>query len=354
MPPWTLPSLPAPRVTPLPLAVGVHYAEGFEHQKHLDDSKYHRAWHHPGAASVKLFESALAATFERVVRVSRLPPAAPSDLALIVVPTVAGVWSGSDGMVELVRSYGIHYEIALLDSDGRQLDQWDLHASSGRAVFSTYDAQTAVVLRAAMTELLFSLRERPEVRMRIEARERASVAEAPKMAPSSINGFAILGSSDWVDCMKLPLGNENFTVLDMGVEQFRDAMFPWFEPLTQPTTSEDWTRLLSEPKARAAAAELGIRYVLIAHGTTRNDMQSAGACGTYGCFEVATGTRHTSLNVALADFARGDLVAETSVSEAGSAHAAILGIVPLWASSPTETRACQKAAAEIGRLLKGR
>lgn len=350
LPPWPSPELPTARITPLALAVGVHYSEDFRRKQHPDINAPFAYRHQPGSASVELFDNVLDASFEKVVRIPQWSPGKSfdADVAFVFVPAITGVWGSGN--------YGIRYEIDIFAGDGAPIDTLSIYASGAAALTATSDMRAAEALRIAASDLLMSLRERPEIRARASERS-TRPPRIPGHTQARNAAIALIGEPNWVQCMRHALGDGNPPVLDVEPQHFRDAMFPWFEPsVPQPATAEGWAQRLSEPMIRAAADEVGARYVLFISGnTTTGVMQGLGWCSLMGCVGGGAGERHSSLNISLIDFARGELLGENRASESGRVIYVVYAMpLPIPIASPTETQACQKIATEVRQLLSDR
>jgi len=350
--------LPSPRVEPLPLTVGVHYSEAFQREKHEDKHVPYWMVHEPGGASVALFERVLAATFERVVRIPTWPSAggARPEVALVIVPSISGV--NTDFPTYSTRT--IFYEISIFTAGGVRIDTWNVNATGRGTLFTSDETFSASALRDAATQLLIGLRERSEIRARLPAHDPEPFTEVADGWARN-RGIVILPNApddeSWVTCMKDALSRGSVPLVE--VDRFRDAVFPWFEPsVNQPTTPEAWVQRLKDPLVAAGAMEAGARYVMFVDGSTSHSEQEGpfmcggGAVGA-ACLGVTSAERHSSLNLAVGDFMRGEMAGEIEASETGSFTWVGL-ILPIPIIDMTETEACHKAAADVRALLKRR
>lgn len=359
-PAWNLPQLPSPRVAPLPLTVGVHYPDALHREKHEEARGGPYLFvHDPGGASIALFDSVLGATFERIIRIPAWPPTggAQPEVALVIVPSISGVWTG-------YGAYGtrtIEYEIGIFTAGGVRIDTWNVSATgTGTAFFTNDETFSALTLRDAAAELLIGLRERPEIKARLPETDPVPIAEAADGWTRN-RGIAILPSTpsgeSWATCMKDALSGGPVPFVE--AERFRDATFPWFEPsVDQPATPEAWAQRLKDSLAGAGAMEIRARYALLVGGTTVNEPQKGpfmcgGGYGGAGCLGVTSSERRTSLRLTLVDLMRRELAGEIETSESGS-FTWIGIVVPIPIISPTETAACEEAAAKVRQLLKDR
>lgn len=356
LPAWTFPQLPAPRVAPLPLTVGVYYSKAFLRARYEEKSDTIWYMHEPGSASAKLLDSVFASTFRKVVRVPTWPPVNGSrpNVAVVIVPRVSGV--------STVSGY-ITYELDFYTPRGVLKGTWTVLATADAPLFGSQEAFTASALREAAAKLLVGLRERPELSPYLPGPGAAPLTHAAVDGHARDTGIVLLprapDDEEWLSCIKSGIHDGAQTMHFIGFEQFRDAAFPWFEPsIQQPLTPAAWARRLSDPLIAAAAVRIGARYALLVGGDTENGPGTGSlACtvapGGAGCFGFTTGPRHTGLQLTLVDFAQGKLVGDVDVSESGT-YTWIGLVVPIPIIDPTETEACRKASAKVRLLLKVR
>lgn len=357
---WTFPQLPSPRVAPLPVTVGVHYPDAFRHRKY--EEKHTLVWymHDPGEASVALFDSVLAASFERVVRVPTWPPAEGTEpeAALVIVPSISSLKTLSCG--EPSCDGHVTYDIVFFTAGGVPLGTWQVYANVENSLFTSHETFTASILRDAAARLLSGLPGQAEIKTRLPENDPAPIARAASDW-ARLRGVAILpgapGSDNWVTCMSDALRGGSAPLIE--VEQFRNAVFPWFEPsVDQPTTPEAWAQRLRDPLVAAGGMEAGARYIVFVNGhTSHSEHNGPFTCGAgyggAGCVGVMSADRRTVLNVRVADLMRGEMAEEIKTSESGS-NTWVGLIVPIPIISMTETEACNRAAAEVNELVKPR
>ncbi len=356
LPAWTFPKLPPPRVAPLPVTVGVHYSEAFLRARLEEKDETIWYMHEPGPASAKLLDSVFAATFETVVHVPTWPPVngSLSKVALVIVPRVS--------RVSTLGGY-ITYELDFYNAVGVLQGTWSVRATAEVSLFGTQESFTAPALREAAAKLLVGLRERPELSAYRSGEKPGTLMHVAAVQQSRNAGIVLLPKAsdddEWLSCIEKGIRDGAPAVQFIGFEQFRDAMFPWFEPaVDQPTTPETWAERLAEPRIAEGAAELGARYALLVGGATENGPGNGSLSCSFspwggGCFGFTSGTRHTGLQLTLVDFVRKEVVKDIEVSESGT-YTWIGVLVPIPIIDPTETEACRKASAEVGRLIGGR
>lgn len=356
LPAWSLPKLPPPQVARLPLTVGVHYPANFLRAKHEEKSQPVWYMHEPGGASVALFDSALTATFEKVIQISAWPPAggAQPGVAVVLVPRVSDL--------STLNGY-ITYEITFYSPTGTHQGTWSVHANADVSWFTSHETFSALVLRSAAAQLLIGLRERSEITAHLTAGESAPVRQTYADRRAGHNGMVLVprisGDDDWLSCMETGMREGAPALRFIDSQQFRDALFPWFEPSIElPATPEAWGKRLADPAISNNAMKIGARYVLLIGGHTQNgpmngSLTCGGGPGALGCFGFASGTRNTKMQLTLVDLARREHVGDVEVTESGSFSWLGLGL-PIPIISATESEACTRASANVLGLMDGR
>jgi len=371
---WRPPELPAPRVEPLSITVGVHYSESFQHGKHKEISELSLRpfMHEPGSASVVLFDKVLAATFKRVVRIWTWPPgrSAEPHVDLVIVPRISDVsimackTNHEPGGPLLICNTHITYTVDFYTAGGEQLYTWEFKVNNKNprvnlfSIFSHQDIVIASGLRRAAATLLMGLPEHPKIKAFLSENDSAPVLNA-KEDWSRTRGIAILPSAldgeSWAECMSGALREGPLPIVE--TKPFRDAVFPWFEPsVEQPTTPQAWAQRLRNGLIPAGAREAGARYVLFVSGSTiegKSEGPFFGVGGAAGaaCFGWTSADRDTFLKLTLVDLMSGEVRGEIENSESGSSTLACF-FVPVPIISMTETKACYGAAAKVREVLK--
>lgn len=138
--------------------------------------------------------------------------------------------------------------------------------------------------------------------------------------------------------------------------EFRDALFPWFEPATLPAGVEELSALISKPVVKRRIEDLQVRYVaVIAGNTDRLNEGSFNCVAAYsgaGCLGFGSEERTSRLSAALWDVEQGAFAGEITATTAGT-NVSIGVIVPILLFSATESAACDGLGERLARLLSG-
>ena len=94
---------------------------------------------------------------------------------------------------------------------------------------------------------------------------------------------------NFIDCVSANLGKGGDGVNVIDEADFRDAVFPWFEPRTAPVNTKDLPELMATPVLAQRLREIGLRYLVWIDGSTvRTDSGGSMTCSVTtagaGCF----------------------------------------------------------------------
>lgn len=70
------------------------------------------------------------------------------------------------------------------------------------------------------------------------------------------------------DCAAAVMQKANPSLRVVHEREFRDSVFPWFEPDIAPDTDDELAALLQRPVVSNRVAQLGVRYVVVVSGVT--------------------------------------------------------------------------------------
>jgi hypothetical protein len=141
----------------------------------------------------------------------------------------------------------------------------------------------------------------------------------------------------------------------IGEEEFRDAMFPWFEPRTAPANTSDLPEIISQPHLAARLEELGLRYLVWINGDTdRTDSGGSLTCSVTtagaGCFGFLTWENDSSYEASVWDVRSGKSVGKISSDAVGTSYMPAV-IVPLPFIARVRSSACNSMADQLKTFL---
>jgi hypothetical protein len=209
----------------------------------------------------------------------------------------------------------------------------------------------------------------------------------PPTIKTQVNGVAVISPTGedkggFADCVRGSISRAGSNLAVIPEKEFRDAMFPWYEPETQPTTWGELQNFVTLSVVQKRLHELGVRYVIEAGGeTTSNfdefwsgsgdetyigqegvDIRGRGSLfkidkqGTMLCYGACIGvmgwTRTSSVSVTLWDLEQGSLVGDLGAEVTGkNVLPALVFAFPFM--SPTETAACNEIGERLAEFIAG-
>lgn len=157
---------------------------------------------------------------------------------------------------------------------------------------------------------------------------------------------------NFVSCVnnKVGSGGDKLPVVDES--EFRDAVFPWFEPRTAPGNASDLPELISHPVLAARLEAIGLRYLIWVEGSTQRT-ESAGSmsCSVTtagaGCFGFLTWENDSKYEAQIWDVKTGRQAGKVSSDANGTSYMPAI-VIPI----PMIARVQQSACASLGQQLK--
>lgn len=148
-------------------------------------------------------------------------------------------------------------------------------------------------------------------------------------------------------------GRDGIKVIDE--DEFRDALFPWFEPRTAPANTSDLPEIISQPNLARRLQELGLRYLVWIDGDTdRTDSGGSLTCSVTtagaGCFGFLTWENDSSYEASVWDIRRGTSVGRISSDAVGTSYMPAV-IVPLPFIARVRASACNSMADQLKSFL---
>ena len=165
------------------------------------------------------------------------------------------------------------------------------------------------------------------------------------------------GSANLADCVRTDMHRANSNLRFMDPQEFRDALYPWFEPGTAPRKTDDLVLLLHRPLVREKIAQLGLRYVIsIGGATTAHDWEHhlEGGGGYPGAFVVlGYGKKVRDTNIAALIWDLEEPTSSTNLSSAKSdASYYLCCMIPFfYIPSTAESHACKEMGEEIVQFV---
>ena len=139
-------------------------------------------------------------------------------------------------------------------------------------------------------------------------------------------------------------------------DQFRDALFPWFEYSTAPKDAAAISNLLDRPMIREHIDRIGVQILIYVHGDTiQDEMDGPGFCGGGygggGCLGYVSADRETYIATSVIDLKEATSLGSTDIHYKGTIHMPML-IIPIPIPVFTQSSACKETARRISESLK--
>jgi len=137
--------------------------------------------------------------------------------------------------------------------------------------------------------------------------------------------------------------------------EFRDALFPWFEPRTMPQGVDALPELLARPGVSERIDETGIRYIVWVNGSTERtsdggSLSCAAGPGGGGCFGLAWWEDDASYEASIWDLKRSIAAGEVSTDVHGTSMIPAI-VIPLPLIARTQSAACKSLARELRAFI---
>lgn len=159
------------------------------------------------------------------------------------------------------------------------------------------------------------------------------------------------------ECLVDNLGNHDIRAQIISEEQFKDALFPWFEPRLAPNRPELLGTLLDQPEIARRVDDMNVRYLVWIHGESEaRNKQGMMTCTLTtaggGCVGVLSWDNNSEYEASIWDMEKQESVGLISSEATGTSMVPALGIpIPLIAR--TKSASCKGLADQLGAVLAG-
>ena len=160
----------------------------------------------------------------------------------------------------------------------------------------------------------------------------------------------------FTDCLAdaLSTGSEPIRLIPQA--QFKDQLYPWFEPRTAPASSDDLARLFAQPGVQDRIEASKIRYLAWINGdTVTTDRGGSFSCtlSTFGggCLGVTYWEENASYEASIWDLQNLTTAGEISADASGTSYLAGL-ILPIPIMARPGNAACKALAGQWREFLQ--
>lgn len=163
---------------------------------------------------------------------------------------------------------------------------------------------------------------------------------------------------DFAECVSRTVQRTSPSLRFISTQEFRDALFPWFEPGTAPDTLEELASLLNKPLVDERIASLGVRYVIRVGGATiQQPFEGPIFCGVGpgggGCIGYIAADRESHISATIWDLEEADSPGTVDVEASGTIVVPAF-ILPFFVTpAMTETYACSVMGERLAGFISG-
>jgi hypothetical protein len=196
------------------------------------------------------------------------------------------------------------------------------------------------------------------VTARVEEQRSASTGIATEEA------LVILGRASYndretevsfTDCLATALGGGETPVTLVDQVEFKDSLFPWFEPRTAPTSSDELKELFQQPGVAEQIQASNVRYLAWIDGDTiTTDRGGSFSCTISsfggGCFGMSYWEEDASYEASIWDLENLTTAGEISADANGTSYLAGL-VVPVPILARPGNAACKALASQLRSFL---
>ena len=159
----------------------------------------------------------------------------------------------------------------------------------------------------------------------------------------------------FTDCIEAELSAGKTAIRLIPQNQFKDDLYPWFEPRTAPTSASDLSRLFAEPGVRARIDEAKVRYLAWIEGDTlTTDRGGSMSCTltTFGggCFGMSYWEQDASYQASIWDVNQLTTAGKISADASGTSYIAGL-VIPIPIIARPGNAACKGLAAQLREFI---
>ena len=159
------------------------------------------------------------------------------------------------------------------------------------------------------------------------------------------------------DCIHSSLRSQGADANVIPEQQFKDALFPWFESRLAPNKPEMLPRMMQDERIADKINDMKVRYLVWIHGESeRSNEQGSMSCTITsaggGCVGLLSWENDSNYEASIWDLQEGQSIGIISAEANGTTVIPAIGIpIPLIARTKTAT--CKGLADQLAGLLKG-
>jgi len=139
-------------------------------------------------------------------------------------------------------------------------------------------------------------------------------------------------------------------------EQFRDQMYPWFEPRTAPLNMNNLQKILDQPRVFEELKRQNLRYMIWIEGSTETvhemgSMSCAIGPGGGGCFGFGSWEDESAYEASIWDFQNSREAGRISADAQGTSYVPAV-VVPVPMLARVQSNACDGLGKQLSTFLQ--
>ena len=163
--------------------------------------------------------------------------------------------------------------------------------------------------------------------------------------------------TSFTDCVASALAKGDRPLRLVTQKEFKDQLYPWFEPRTAPTSSKDLAKLFARPGVQKRIIETEVRYLAwISGDTITTDSGGSFSCTLSsfggGCFGVSYWEEDASYEASIWDVENMTTSGQISADANGTSYLAGV-ILPIPIIARPGNAACKALANQLREFLQG-
>lgn len=163
---------------------------------------------------------------------------------------------------------------------------------------------------------------------------------------------------NYVDCLYDRLAPLRKEVIMIHEDDFKDALFPWFEPRLAPTHAEAVAILLEQPPIAKKTKELGIRYLIWVYGeSATSNRQGSLSCSFSGagggCFGMLSWDNNSTYEATIWDMKESRSLGLISSESVGTSMVPAL-VIPIPIIARTKSASCKSMGDQLYKVLSNK
>ena len=161
----------------------------------------------------------------------------------------------------------------------------------------------------------------------------------------------------FTDCIADVLNKGDQSIRLIAQQQFKDDLYPWFEPRTAPTSADELGRLFAQPGVKERIDDANVRYLAWIDGDTVTiDSGGSMSCTISsfggGCFGMSYWEEDASYEASIWDLKAMTSTGQISADATGTSYLAGV-VLPIPILARPGNAACEGLAEQLRSFIQG-